>query len=324
MALGVGDVAKTLYPRTVKKKPAELANVLRPWYKHDGKSRSREYTAEPFGSHHECFSPRANLLRGTTVRRAIVDVLRNERRVDESHRNGESLDRVLEFAMHASKSKGEAYFISPGLITAPDWELAEQYRQHGWKDPGIRWSSFRPSLLKITFVPANLTWRLEVVDIKSTQPSSVPNDPVRPVRAFFDPLFLTSSSPSQLFLSEIFKLEVYRYFLRLLVEELRDRDSFFDCLVISRTLSVWRYEGCFSRNCGEPYCILNSPGINSHHIEDALWIGESANTQWVETHLFTRIPRELGLAKATTTTATMKQITQEEAITNSLGSMRLV
>ncbi|GAA5937605.1 uncharacterized protein JCM15063_002065 [Sporobolomyces koalae] len=273
-ALGVADVANTLYPRIVEKEPAKLTDVVCAWQKHDGDYRSPDVTASRFKSHHTCFSHRARLLRGKTVRRAIVDVLRREDRVDESHLNGESLDRVLEWAMEISRHTGEAEFISPGLIIAPDWELAEQYRQYGWKDPGIRWSAFRPSLLKITFVPANLTWRLEVVDIKSTQPSSVPDDPLFPC--------------------EDFKLQVYRYFLRLLVEDIKMSDPFFRRLVVSRDINLWRYTGCFSRACDDPDCILNSPWIDSDYIERAMRITRIDLHPLILLHLMlSRLPRSL-------------------------------
>ncbi|GAA5997012.1 hypothetical protein JCM5350_005558, partial [Sporobolomyces pararoseus] len=191
---------------------------------------------------------------------------------------------VLKSAMVRARESRVSQFVSPGIVEAPNERLGEEYFKRNF--PQVLWSNFIPSYLKVTFVESNRTWRLEVVDVKSTQPRALP--------------LARSKSEEKLFDNERFKLETYRYFSRLIVSSLGEEDPFFRRLVVSRTLVVWRYAGCYSLACHyqNPRCFLNhNHRLSIEHLEEELQVLQKCDTAWVKRILFNRVPRELGLKK---------------------------
>ncbi|GAA5961669.1 hypothetical protein JCM3765_000469 [Sporobolomyces pararoseus] len=315
--LGVADAAQVLFPRSRVDTDAHLSEKLRPLWIHDGTTRFPIHKASPSATHYEFLrSDRESCLkRGIEVRCRISDLLRAEGRLDETHCDGESLARVLKTAMERACESRVSHFVSPGIVEAPNETLEGEYAKRNF--PQVLLSNFIPSYLKVTFVDSTRTWRLEIVDIKSTQPRALPlakSEFEKKVSSVFTSVRSLSCgrkltrihSPRQLFDNERFKLETYRYFVRLIVSKLVQEDPFFRRLVVSRTLVVWRYAGCYSDKCHyrNPRCFLN----DNHHLsveqlEEELQVLRKCDTAWVQRILFDRVPRELGLKKELSSTS---------------------
>lgn len=309
--LGVADAAQVLFPRSRVDTDARLAEKLRPLWLHDGTTRFPLYTASPSTTHYEFLRSdrESSLQRGLEVRRRISDLLRAEKRLDETHCDGESLARVLKSAMGRARESRVSQFVSPGIVEAPNERLGGEYLKRNF--PQVLWSNFIPSYLKVTFVESSRTWRLEVVDVKSTQPRALPlarSKSEEKVSSLYASLRSLSCgrkltrihSPRQLFDNERFKLETYRCFSRLIVSSLGEEDPFFRRLVVSRNLVVWRYAGCYSLACHyqNPRCFLNhNHRLSIEHLEEELQVLKKCDTAWVKRILFNRVPRELGLQK---------------------------
>lgn len=88
------------------------------------------------------------------------------------HRDFASLPVVARRALRRALHTGQPVYVSPGLLDAVDWTT--EYAARGWAAPGIRWSVFRPDLIRFQEVkpPAagtdvgerTVSW--EVVEIK--------------------------------------------------------------------------------------------------------------------------------------------------------------
>ncbi|GAA5992155.1 hypothetical protein JCM10908_001793 [Rhodotorula pacifica] len=62
------------------------------------------------------------------------------------HRDFSSLATVARRAMRRTLQTGKPVYVSPGLVEAVDW--TGEYTARGWAAPGVRWSVFRPDLIK--------------------------------------------------------------------------------------------------------------------------------------------------------------------------------
>lgn len=94
------------------------------------------------------------------------------------HADLASLAAVARKAMRRTLRTGQPVYVAPGLIDSVDW--TDEYRARGWARPGIRWSVFRPDLIRFQETKAGsggeraVSW--EVVEIKY---SNKPRDFVR-------------------------------------------------------------------------------------------------------------------------------------------------
>ncbi|BGP57683.1 hypothetical protein JCM8202_005465 [Rhodotorula sphaerocarpa] len=84
------------------------------------------------------------------------------------HADLASLAAVARKAMRRTLRTGQPVYVAPGLIDSVDW--TDEYRARGWARPGIRWSVFRPDLIRFQETKAGsggeraVSW--EVVEIK--------------------------------------------------------------------------------------------------------------------------------------------------------------
>lgn len=127
-------------------------------------------------SHTQWFAgdQKAQRRRGVATRQAIAAFLEHASVLTRPI-NSADIARVLRNALTTSRLEGRPHFIAPGLITPPN--VPETYTVGGQRFnwPGIRWSNFKPALLKVTY--KDTISELEIIEIKSSK-----NTGVRPLR----------------------------------------------------------------------------------------------------------------------------------------------
>lgn len=90
------------------------------------------------------------------------------------HADFESLPRIAQKARRKTVRSGKPVYVSPGLITSPSW--ASEYFANGWARPGLRWSSFKPDLIRFEAIKTKVDEEpcvtFEVVEIKYRAPGA--------------------------------------------------------------------------------------------------------------------------------------------------------
>lgn len=106
--------------------------------------------------------------RGLVAERAIKHHLATRNQILR-HSNFASLATVARRAIRQTLRTGRPVYVAPGLLDSVDW--TQEYRDRGWAAPGIRWSVFRPDLIRFQQVKSGkegdtttVSW--EVVEIK--------------------------------------------------------------------------------------------------------------------------------------------------------------
>ncbi|KWU41874.1 hypothetical protein RHOSPDRAFT_36576 [Rhodotorula sp. JG-1b] len=112
--------------------------------------------------------------RGLLAERTIKRALSSSKHAYLRHKDYASLATVARRAIRATLRTHQPVYVSPGLLDGCDFTA--EYRARGWAAPGIRWSVFRPDLIRFQQVRADggkgkegtgpriVSW--EVVEIK--------------------------------------------------------------------------------------------------------------------------------------------------------------
>ncbi|GAA5869327.1 hypothetical protein JCM3774_004207 [Rhodotorula dairenensis] len=84
------------------------------------------------------------LLAERTIKRALSR--RNAGHSFLRHKDYASLAAVARRAIRRTLCTDQSVYVSPGLLDAVDW--TNEYTARGWAAPGIRWSAFKPDLIR--------------------------------------------------------------------------------------------------------------------------------------------------------------------------------